>query len=143
MTDVLPKSNYNNGHDDDDRRGKHSQGIKTKGSSRQATLGQNSKSINLPKLDRLILKNGGSKIPLNNSIEKEKISLKPYKIDSSLLKIEGRNHYEKNYDKNYEYPSPKNAYGKDIKAELRKIYNLKPLPSKPPRRLVELPRINQ
>ncbi len=65
---------------------------------------QNSKSINLPKLDRLILKNGVSKIPLNGSIDKERISLKPYKIDSSLLKIEGKNHL----DKNYEYPSPKN-----------------------------------
>ncbi len=54
-------------------------------------LQQNSKSINLPKLDRIILKNGLSKAPLNNSIEKDKITLKPYKIDSSILKIEGRN----------------------------------------------------
>lgn len=77
-------------------------------------LQQNAKSINLPKLDRLIIKNGISKIPLSNSIDKDKISLKPYKIDSSLLKIEGRNNLDKNY--NYDYPSPKKNYDKDIKA---------------------------
>lgn len=63
-------------------------------------------------------------------------------MDSNILKIEGRNNLEKNYN-NYEYPEVKNSYGKDIKAELRKIYNLKPLPSKPPKRLIELPRIYQ
>lgn len=51
-------------------------------------VNQNSKSINLPKLDRLILKNGISKVPLNHPIEKDRINImKPYKIDSSLLKI--------------------------------------------------------
>jgi hypothetical protein len=83
LTDILPKANYNN--DDDDRRGKYSQSIKTKSSSKHVQ--QNARSINLPKLDRLLLKNGVSKIPLNHSIEKEKISLKPYQIDSSILKI--------------------------------------------------------
>ncbi len=87
MTDFLPKSNYNNGVEEDDRRGKFSQGIKTKSASRHHLLGQNVKSINLPKLDRLIMKNGSSKVALHHSIEKEKISLKPYKIDSSILKI--------------------------------------------------------
>ena len=59
-----------------------------------------------------------------------------------ILKIEGRNNLDKNYN-NYEYSPPKNNnYGKDIKRELRKIYNLKPIPSKPPKRLVQLPRIN-
>lgn len=62
--------------------------------------------------------------------------MKSYKVDSSILKIEGRNNLDKNYN-NYEYsPSKNNNYGKDIKAELRKIYNLKPIPSKPPKRLV-------
>lgn len=91
MTDILPKSNYANDIDQDDRRGKYTQ-IKTKSSSKHMSIQPNSKSINLPKLDRLLIKNGISKIPLNNSIEKEKISLKPYQIDSSILKIEGRNH---------------------------------------------------
>ncbi len=51
-------------------------------------VNQNSKSINLPKLDRIILKNGISKVPLNHPIEKDRINImKPYKIDSSLLKI--------------------------------------------------------
>ena len=83
----------------------------------------------------MILKNGVSKVPLNSSIDKEKIASKPYKVDSSILKIEGRNNLDKNYN-NYDYSSPKNNYGKDIKAELRKIYNLKPIPSKPPKRLI-------
>jgi hypothetical protein len=48
---------------------------------------------------------------------------------------------EKNY--NYEYSSsPKKNYG-DIKEQLRKIYNIKPQPNRPPRKLVELPRIHQ
>lgn len=51
-------------------------------------MNQNSKSINLPKLDRIVLKNGISKVPLNHPIDKDRINLiKPYKIDSSLLKI--------------------------------------------------------
>jgi hypothetical protein len=41
---------------------------------------------------------------------------------------------EKNY--NYEYSSsPKKNYG-DIKEQLRKIYNIKPQPNRPPRKLV-------
>jgi len=68
LTDILPKSNYGNDLDDD-RRGKFSQ-MKTKSSSKHMSIQPNSKSINLPKLDRLLLKNGISKIPLNNSIEK-------------------------------------------------------------------------
>jgi hypothetical protein len=70
LTDVLPKSNYNNGIEEDDRRGgKYSHSMKKKSSSRPGAQ-QVNKSINLPKLDRLILKNGISKIPLNNSIDK-------------------------------------------------------------------------
>lgn len=60
--------------------------------------------------------------------------MKPYQIDSTILKIEGRNHLDKNY--NYEYTSsPKKNYG-DIKEQLRKIYNIKPQPNKPPKRVV-------
>ncbi len=68
LTDILPKANY--GLDEDDRRGKYSQ-IKKKSSSKHLTMQpSNLKSINLPKLDRLLVKNGGPKIPLNSSIEK-------------------------------------------------------------------------
>ena len=63
---------------------------------------------------------------------------------SDLLKIEGRSNNPR-YD--YKYEEPKKAMDKDLKAELRRIYNLKPSPSKqdrmrPLRRNVELPRIH-
>jgi hypothetical protein len=46
---------------------KLSQSIKTKSSSRHLVMQQpNSRSINLPKLDRLILKNGISKAPIHH-----------------------------------------------------------------------------
>ena len=71
LTDILPKSNYNNNDEEDNEGGrkiKLSQSIKTKSSSRHLMMQQpNSKSINLPKLDRLILKNGISKIPIHNN----------------------------------------------------------------------------
>jgi hypothetical protein len=86
---------------------KLSQSIKTKSSSRHVMNlhGNNSKSINLPKLDRIIYKNGVSKIPITGgNHEKDRIghlnlnhqpqhlnsnsNSKPsYKIDSSILKI--------------------------------------------------------
>jgi len=69
LTDTLPKSNYNNGVEEEDRKGKLSKSTKTKSSSRHMMIQQhNSKSINLPKLDRIILKNGLPRMALNNSI---------------------------------------------------------------------------
>lgn len=69
LTDILPKSNYATDRDYEDKKGKYSH-IKTKSSSKHLSLQPNLKSLNLPKLDRLLLKNGVSKIHLNNSIEK-------------------------------------------------------------------------
>lgn len=46
---------------------------------------------------------------------------------SNLLKIEGKNNQK--YDIN-KYDEPKKVLDRDLKAELRRIYNLKPSPSK-------------
>jgi hypothetical protein len=55
-----------------------------------------------------------------------------------MLKIEGKNNQKRNYEQDYESKNEE----RDIRAELRKIYNLKPSPKKPSRRIVELPRIH-
>ena len=62
---------------------------------------------------------------------------------SNMLRIEGKGNSPK-YD--YKYDGKKNL-DRDLKAELRRIYNLKPSPSKqdrmkPLRRNIELPRIH-
>jgi len=70
-------------------------------------------------------------------------SVKPQHVDiSSMLKVEGKGSNQPNnarYD--YEYEQARKQADRDIRAELRKIYNLKPSPKKHSRRLVELPRI--
>lgn len=59
ITDRLPKSNYNNGHEQQKLQ-KLSQSTKDKNPVSLANYPQN-KNINLPKLDRIILKNAGHK----------------------------------------------------------------------------------
>jgi hypothetical protein len=56
-----------------------------------------------------------------------------------MLKIEGKSNQQR-YD--YEYEMSKKQADRDIRAELRKIYNLKPSPKKHSRRMIELPRIS-
>lgn len=60
-----------------------------------------------------------------------------------MLKIEGKSsqvaHLRHDYD--YEQSMKMDRADRDIKAELRKIYNLKSSPKKPNRRIIELPRI--
>jgi hypothetical protein len=69
-------------------------------------------------------------------------SHKPRQVDiSSMLKIEGKNN-QNNPRYDYEYEASKKQADRDIRAELRKIYNLKPSPIKHSRRIVQLPRIN-
>jgi hypothetical protein len=58
-----------------------------------------------------------------------------------MLKIEGRGSQgQPKYD--YEYEIARKQADRDIRGELRKIYNLKPSPKKHNRRVIELPRIN-
>ena len=70
------------------------------------------------------------------------MSLKPHQVDiSNMLKIEGKGSQQgPRYD--YEYEMARKQADRDIRAELRKIYNLKPSPKKHSRRIVELPRLN-
>ena len=101
----------------------------------------NSKNINLPKLDRIILKNSSHK-PVEEVRKHEVQSLKPHPVDiSSMLKIEGKSSQQGHPRYDYEYELSRKQADKDIRAELRKIYNLKPSPKKHSRRIVELPRI--
>ena len=102
-----------------------------------------SKNINLPGLDRIILRNAAHR-NINNDEPKrhEVVSLKPHQVDiSNMLKIEGKGSQQgPRYD--YEYELARKQADRDIRAELRKIYNLKPSPKKHSRRIVELPRIS-
>ena len=119
---------------------KLSQSTKAK-NPREPTLGMHpSKNINLPKLDKIIVRNGVANYKNIPGYEK-----KQAEIDvSSLLKIEGKNSQKYDYNK---YDESKKVLDRDLKAELRRIYNLKPSPSKQdrqskPYRNIELPRIN-
>lgn len=58
-----------------------------------------------------------------------------------MLKIEGKSS-QGNVRYDHEYELSKKQADRDIRAELRKIYNLKPSPIKNSRRNVELPRLN-
>jgi len=58
-----------------------------------------------------------------------------------MLKIEGRGSQPEHLRYDYEYEIARKQADRDIRAELRKIYNLKPSPKKPSRRIIELPRI--
>ena len=102
------------------------------------------RNVNLPRLDRIIGRNSGNhKGVIHNYHERERsnIDRRPVNIDmGNLLKIEGKNN-------NPKYEEPKKAIDRDLKAELRRIYNLKASPSKqdrikPLRRNIELPRIH-
>lgn len=85
------------------------------------------KNINLPKLDKIIVKNSPSNYKIALQQEKN-YDRKQSQIDvSNLLKIEGKNNQK--YDIN-KYDEPKKVLDRDLKAELRRIYNLKPSPSK-------------
>ena len=69
--------------------------------------------------------------------------MKPHPVEiSNMLKIEGKGSQQvgQRYDKEYELA--RKQADRDIRAELRKIYNLKPSPKKHSRRIVELPRLN-
>lgn len=130
MTDRLPKSNYKNGIEYE-KVAKLSQSTKAKDPVSLANYPQ-IKNINLPKLDRIIHKNAPPPLPQQQ---------RPAVDIAGMLKIEGKgNPQQQRYD--YEYEMSKKQADRDIRAELRKIYNLKPSPKKHSRRIVELPRIN-
>lgn len=88
LTDRLPKSNYNNGHEYE-KVSKLSQSTKDKNPVSLANYPQ-PKNINLPRLDRIILRNAGNR---NGNDEKkhDAVSLKPHQVEiSNMLKIEGK-----------------------------------------------------
>lgn len=103
-----------------------SQSAKSKNPSQPSNM-QPSRLINLPKLDRIIVRNNGSyKSPSaayhpNHQIDRKHIDV------SNLLKIEGKNNNPK-YDQKYD--EPKKVLDRDLKAELRRIYNIKPSPTR-------------
>jgi hypothetical protein len=140
LTDRLPKSNYNNGHEHE-KMAKLSQSTKGKDPVTLANYPQ-IKNINLPKLDRIIHKNV---IHKSNTEEKKYDiqGLKSHQVDiSNMLKIEGKSSQQNHIRYDHEYEMSKKQADRDIRAELRKIYNLKPSPIKHNRRNVELPRLN-
>lgn len=90
--------------------------------------------VNLPLLDRVVIKSNNNKLPIPEREER-----KPYLIDhrslEGMLKIEGRS------QRSAENDFDERKSDRDIKAELRKIYNLRPSPKKSVRRNIQLPRL--
>lgn len=75
-----------------------------------------SKNINLPKLDRIIMKNA---IHKNNAEEKkhEVQGLKPHQVDiSNMLKIEGKSSQQNHIRYDHEYELSKKQADRDIRA---------------------------
>lgn len=83
---------------------------------------------NLPKLDRVIIKNNNnhrSPTGIYQSIsqnERKRIDV------ASMLKIEGKSNNSPKYE--YSYDNPKKTLERDLKAELRRLYNIKQSPTK-------------
>ena len=84
-----------------------------------------SKNINLPRLDRIILRNAGNKNNRDESKKPERmerpekheaVSLKPHQVDiSNMLKIEGKGSNQgPRYD--YEYELARKQADRDIRA---------------------------
>ena len=97
------------------------------------------KNLGLPKIR-------GGKGPQPSHIEHnappKHSSIKPHQVDiGSMLKIEGRAQQNHHIRYDYDYEMARKQADRDIRAELRKIYNLRPSPKKQNRRKVELPRI--
>ncbi len=88
--------------------------------------------LNLPLLDRVVIKSNNSKLPV---IDREKSYLVDHRSLEGMLKIEGRN------QRSLEGEFDDRKSDRDIKAELRKIYNLRPSPKKSVRRNIQLPRL--
>lgn len=107
-----------------------------------------SKNINLPKLDKIIVRNIGGNYKSPNIYQAQGYEKKQVDIDvSNILKIEGRGNQRNDYSNHHKYDEPKKVLDRDLKAELRRIYNLKPVPAqdkqvRPLYRNVELPRIS-
>lgn len=86
LTDRLPKSNYNNGHEYE-KVPKLNQSAKTKNPSQPSSIHQN-RMINLPKLDRIIIKNNGNYKNPNGVYHHPNYHNEKKQIDvSNLLKI--------------------------------------------------------
>ena len=133
LTERLPKSNYENGYEVE--RTPKSTAPKHHTKSNVST-NNSLRGLNLPPLDRLIMKNNQSKLPVVHHDDHRRRNQPDNRSLEGMLKIEGRNHHRR---EDYE---EKNRMEKDIKAELRKIYNLRSSPKRGVgRRIVELPRI--
>lgn len=93
LTDRLPKSNYGN-EQEHDKIPKLSQSTKTKNPT-NPSLVHPSRHINLPKLDRIIVRNSGNNHKpqhLGAGYHRDRSQARPMGIDvSNLLKIEGKN----------------------------------------------------
>ena len=93
------------------------------------------RGINLPALDRIVIKNNNNKLPAIGGHDDRKYNPDHRSLEA-MLRIEGRSQGRSDYER-------EDRRNGDIKAELRKIYNLRPSPKKSAvRRRVELPRLH-
>ena len=112
LTDRLPKSNYNNGHEYEKGQ-KFSQSTKDKNIVSLANYPKPANNINLPKLDRIILKNSVNK----NIVEEPRKYEKPHQVDiSNMLKIEGKGSQASHPRYELEYDIARKQADRDIRA---------------------------
>lgn len=80
----------------------------------------------MPALDRLVIKSNNNKLPVIGAGEEKKhYNYADHRSLEGMLRIEGRSHLRDDYEH-----EEKRLIERDIKAELRKIYNLKSSPKK-------------
>jgi hypothetical protein len=130
LTDRLPKSNYEGESEVVSKKPMHTSKQKTSASTNISLRG-----INLPALDRIVIKNNNNKLPSIGGIDSRKHNPDHRSLEA-MLRIDGRGRNGPEIER-------EDRRGADIKAELRKIYNLRPSPKKSAvRRRVELPRLH-
>ena len=134
LTDRLPKSNY-----EGEQKIEHpKKGLSNKQKTSVST-NISLRGLNLPALDRVIVKNNHNKLPVIGGMEERKHHNEHRSIEG-MLRIEGRSHGRNDYELEERRGG---GIDRDIKAELRKIYNLRSSPKKSAiRRKVQLPRIH-
>jgi serine/threonine protein kinase len=99
LTERLPKSNYENGYEAEQRLPKNPSSKPRQNAISSSLRG----GLNLPLLDRVVIKSNNSKLPVIER-EREREERKPYLIDhrslEGMLKIEGRS--QRSMDNEYD-----------------------------------------
>jgi serine/threonine protein kinase len=139
LTDRLPKSTYEG---DAEEVGVAKLSRPSGKQKTSASTNISLRGINLPALDRVVIKHSNHKLPVLAGLEDRKHQADHRSLEA-MLRIEGRSQGRGEQREERRGAGRDTKAERDIKAELRRIYNLRSSPKKSvARRRVELPRIN-